>query len=57
LLGALFFLAGIVSLTRLIVPSGEDALAGIQALWWLAAAITLIVQAGKTAVDKSSVVG
>ncbi len=56
LLGAAFSLAGIISLTRLIVPNGETALAGIQALWWLAAALALIVREGKAAGDKPSAV-
>lgn len=48
-LGAAFIIAGIASLPQLIVPSGETALAAIQALWWLAAAIVVMFRAGRTA--------
>jgi hypothetical protein len=51
-LGAAFALLGVVSLTDLILPVGVTAFAGIQALWWLAAAITLLVGKEKTSVKE-----
>ena len=52
LLGAAFAAAGIVSLTSLIVPDGVTALAAVQTLWWLAAAIAVIVQKEKAPLDE-----
>jgi hypothetical protein len=46
-LGAAFAIAGVVTLLSLTVPVVVQAAASIQVLWWLAAAITLIVRAGK----------
>jgi hypothetical protein len=46
-LGAAFALAGVVTLLSLTVPVVVQASASIQVVWWLAAAITLIVRAGK----------
>jgi hypothetical protein len=46
-LGLLFGILGIVFLLRLILPVWVTASAGLQALWWLAAAIAMIVRAGK----------
>jgi len=47
-LGAAFAILGVVFLTQLILPVWVTAFAGIQAFWWLAAAIILIVSPGKT---------
>jgi hypothetical protein len=47
LLAAGFAILGAGFLLRLILPSAVTASAGIQALWWLAAAITLIARGGK----------
>jgi hypothetical protein len=49
LLGIVFAILGITFLLRLTLPSGVTAFAGVQAVWWLAADITLIVQSGKLA--------
>lgn len=46
-LGAAFAILGVVFLDSLTLPAPVLAFAGIQAFWWLAAAITLIVRAGK----------
>jgi hypothetical protein len=53
-LGAAFALLGVVSLYSLTLPAVVTAFAGIQAFWWLAAAITLIVRTEKTS-DTASV--
>jgi hypothetical protein len=47
-LGAAFAVLGVVSLYSLTLPAAVLAFAGLQTLWWLAAAITLIVRAVKT---------
>ena len=47
LIGAAFGILGIVFLTDLVLPFWVTAFAGVQALWWLAASIMLIVKAGK----------
>ena len=43
-LASVFALLGVIFLLRLTLPSAVQALGGVQALWWLAAAITLIVR-------------
>lgn len=48
ILGAAFIAVGISSLYRLILSSLDTSLAAIQALWWLAAAIVLLIRSGKT---------
>lgn len=48
LLGAAFAIAGIVTLLSLEVPVVVQLCASIQVLWWLAAAITLIVRTVRT---------
>jgi hypothetical protein len=48
LLGAAFAILGVVFLFTLTLPAAVLAFAGIQTLWWLAAAITLIVRTEKT---------
>jgi len=50
LLGAVFAALGVAYLHTLILPATVTAFAGIQALWWLAAAITLIVRSGMSEV-------
>jgi len=47
-LGAAFAVLGVVTLFTLTLPVAVLAFAGIQTLWWLAAAITLIVRTEKT---------
>jgi len=47
-LGAAFAIAGVVYLFDLTLPVLVQAFAGLQTLWWLAAAITLIVRTEKT---------
>ena len=42
-LATIFALVGAIFLLHLTLPSAVTALGGVQALWWLAAAITLIV--------------
>ncbi|HEY2580952.1 MAG TPA: hypothetical protein VGI43_04055 [Mucilaginibacter sp.] len=53
LIGAAFFILGIVFLLNLVLPFWVTAFAGVQAFWWLAAAITLIVKAGKMSYPKN----
>src|SRR5579883_1852049 len=45
--GVAFAISGIVFLDSLVLPVAVQALASVQALWWLAAAITMIVQAAR----------
>jgi hypothetical protein len=47
LLATAFAALGIIFLLRLTLPNAVTAFGGVQALWWLAAAITLIVRSGK----------
>src|SRR5450432_2863391 len=47
ILGFLFAVLGIVFLLRLVLPVWVTASAGLQAFWWLAAAIAMITRAGK----------
>jgi hypothetical protein len=47
LMGILFGVLGIVFLLDLILPIWVTAIAGIQAFWWMASSIVLIVRAGK----------
>lgn len=49
ILGAGFFIIGIRSLFQPILSSAETSFAAIQALWWMAAAITLISRASRVA--------
>lgn len=53
-LGAAFAVLGVVTLFTLTLPVAVLAFAGIQTLWWLAAAITLIVRTEKSS-DTASV--
>jgi hypothetical protein len=46
-MGAIFAILGVVFLSSLTLPAAVLAFAGIQTLWWLAAAITLIVRSDK----------
>ena len=46
-LAAGFAVLGVTFLLALILPATVTAFAGVQALWWLAAAVTLIVRSGK----------
>jgi hypothetical protein len=46
-MGILFAVLGIVFLLDLILPIWVTAIAGIQAFWWLASSILLIVRTGK----------
>ena len=52
--GAAFVIAGVISLYNLSIPTVILDFAGIQAFWWLAAAITLIVRPEKIS-DMASV--
>ena len=52
-LGAIFAILGVVSLFSLTLPAAVIAFAGIQTLWWLAAAITLIVLTEKEKTSNS----
>ena len=47
ILAACFAMLGAVFLLHITLPGPVTAFAGVQALWWLAAAITLIVRGGK----------
>jgi len=46
LLALLFGSLGMIFLLTLTLPAAVTAVAGIQALWWLAAAIALVVRSG-----------
>ena len=48
LLAAAFLILGIMYLMSAILPAPVTAFAGVQALWWLAAAIALVARAGKS---------
>jgi hypothetical protein len=48
-LGGVFAALGVTFLTTLTLPAAVTAFGGVQALWWMAAAITLIVRSGKLA--------
>jgi hypothetical protein len=47
LLATAFATLGVIFLLTLTLPAGVTAVAGVQALWWLAAALTLIVRSGR----------
>jgi hypothetical protein len=47
LLAAAFGILGVAFLFTLILPTPVTAFAAVQAVWWLASAITLIMRAGK----------
>jgi hypothetical protein len=47
-LAVTFAVLGIAYMMTMILPAWVTAFAGVQALWWLAAAITLIARGGKT---------
>ena len=47
LLAVVFESLGVIFLLTLTLPAAVTAVAGVQALWWLAAAITLVVQSRK----------
>lgn len=47
-LGPPFAVLGIIFLTSLVLPVAVQAFASVQALWWLAAAITVIIRAART---------
>jgi hypothetical protein len=44
-IGAFFGILGIVFLLRLILPVWVTAIAGVQAVWWLASSILIVVRA------------
>src|SRR5664279_3918760 len=46
-LAAAFVALGIIFLLDLTLPGAVTAFAGVQAFWWLAAAITLMVRGGE----------
>ena len=47
ILATAFAALGVIFLLDLTLPVAVTAFAGVQALWWLAAAITLIIRSGK----------
>lgn len=47
LLATAFAALGVIFMLRLALPGAVTAFGGVQALWWLAAAITLIIRSGK----------
>lgn len=55
MLGAAFAILGVVTLYSLTLPALVTAFAGLQTLWWLAAAITLIVRSGTASDTKVEV--
>ena len=50
-LAAIFSSLGVIFLLTLTLPAGVTAVAGVQALWWLAAAIALVVQSERGKLD------
>ena len=48
LLATTFAVLGVAFLLTLMLPTAVTAFAGVQALWWLAAAVALIARSGKT---------
>jgi hypothetical protein len=53
-LGAAFALAGIITLHSLVVPVAIQASASVQVIWWLAAAVTLIVRSVRDGAGKEA---
>ena len=49
LLATAFAALGVIFLLTLMLPAGVTAFAGVQAFWWLAAALTLIVRSERIA--------
>lgn len=49
ILAAAFIIVGITSLYRLVLSSLDTSLAAIQAIWWFAAAVSLIIRSKKLA--------
>ena len=47
LLAVVFAALGVILLLTLTLPDAVTALAGVQAIWWLATAITLVARNGK----------
>lgn len=47
-IGVFFGILGIVFLFRLILPVWVTAIAGVQAFWWLASSVLMVVQSKKT---------
>ena len=56
-LGAVFAILGVVSLFSLVLPSAVTAFAAVQAFWWLAAAIVLIVRPDPALAKETGTVG
>jgi hypothetical protein len=54
LLAAIFAALGLIFLLRLTLPDAVTAFGAIQALWWLAASVALIVRSAKLCGDFSS---
>jgi len=57
LLGVTFAAVGVVFMLTLTLPASVTALAGIQALWWLAAAITLMAGSASLSASESRAAG
>ena len=57
LLATAFAVLGAVFMLRLTLPASVTALAGLQALWWLAAGITLIIRSTTLSSRESPLVG
>lgn len=53
-LAGIFALLGVIFLLRLTLPAAVTAFGAVQALWWLAAALALIVRSGKVCGDFAS---
>jgi hypothetical protein len=47
-LAIVFAALGVIFLLRLTLPTAVTAFAGVQALWWLAAAVALIARGAKS---------
>lgn len=54
LLASMFAALGVIFLLRLTLPDAVTALGAVQALWWLAAAVALIVRSGELCGDFAS---
>jgi hypothetical protein len=53
-IGISFGVIGVIFLLKLVLPLWVTAIAGVQAIWWLAASISLIVRSGKSRLNLSS---
>lgn len=57
LLGAVFAITGVATLFTLTLPVAVQMCASVQAIWWLAAAVTLVVRAEPASAKGQALVG